>query len=299
MSTSMGGKGEADGVGGVRRGPRYRGCSDPQRLASLRLPLVLLRGHPFDRTMWYPQLARHHGGPRMIAPDLRGYADSGAGDLPPGAAVTQDVLAADVAALLDRLGVDEILSCGLSMGGQVAMAFHHRYPGRVRGLLLASTSARADAPDGRRSRWPTLPMAAASEPPRPNASSATGSARTLASCFPGCSPAQCGERPGLALVRARHDAHRTAPHRPAGLHRLPGAGERAGGRRRRRGRAPRRPRPSTSAPRFPTPSWSSSPSAGHLPDLEDPPMSATAIERQLALARRDRQQRAVDRLVIG
>ena len=40
------------------------------------LPLVLIHGHPFDRTMWHPQITAFAASRRVIAPDLRGYGES-------------------------------------------------------------------------------------------------------------------------------------------------------------------------------------------------------------------------------
>ncbi|RBQ16034.1 alpha/beta hydrolase [Spongiactinospora rosea] len=108
--------------------------------------LVLVHGHPFDRSMWRPQIGGFAGeGLRVIAPDLRGYGRStvsrGITPLP--------VFAADIAALMDHLGVPRALLAGLSMGGQIVMEFHRSYPGRVRGMVLADTTARAESPQGR------------------------------------------------------------------------------------------------------------------------------------------------------
>ena len=98
-------------------------------------PLLLVHGHPFDRTMWHPQLAL---GYRMIAPDLRGYGES---TVVPGKTAF-DVFAADLAALLDHLKVDRAVLVGLSMGGQIVLEFLRLYPDRVRALVLADTSPR-------------------------------------------------------------------------------------------------------------------------------------------------------------
>jgi 3-oxoadipate enol-lactonase len=38
--------------------------------------VVLVHGHPFDRTMWSRQLRSLDGAFRLIAPDLRGYGES-------------------------------------------------------------------------------------------------------------------------------------------------------------------------------------------------------------------------------
>jgi 3-oxoadipate enol-lactonase len=38
--------------------------------------VVLIHGHPFDRTLWAPQLAALRDDFRVIVPDLRGFGDS-------------------------------------------------------------------------------------------------------------------------------------------------------------------------------------------------------------------------------
>ena len=50
-----------------------------------------------------------------------------------------DQHADDLAALLDYLKIRRAVVAGLSMGAYVAFAFWRRYPGRVRGLILADT----------------------------------------------------------------------------------------------------------------------------------------------------------------
>ncbi|GAA0370318.1 alpha/beta hydrolase [Actinoallomurus spadix] len=112
-------------------------------------PLVLVHGHPFDRSMWAPQV-EHVGrtGRRVIASDLRGYGRS---TVVPGRTPLQ-VFAQDIADLLDRLGVDEIVLGGLSMGGQIVMEFHRLFPDRLRGLVLADTTPQAETEESRRAR---------------------------------------------------------------------------------------------------------------------------------------------------
>jgi pimeloyl-ACP methyl ester carboxylesterase len=68
-------------------------------------------------------------------------------------------MADDVAAVLDRLDLPQVVLGGLSMGGYVAMAFLRRHAGRVNALLLADTKAGADpepAKDKRRRIAATL-----------------------------------------------------------------------------------------------------------------------------------------------
>jgi len=112
-------------------------------------PLLLIHAHPFDRTMWRRQV--HHlaaAGWRVIAPDLRGYGES---PVVPGA-TPPEAFAHDVAALLARLVIEEVVVCGLSMGGQIALEFHRLFPERLMGLVLADTSPRADCEQARRRR---------------------------------------------------------------------------------------------------------------------------------------------------
>jgi pimeloyl-ACP methyl ester carboxylesterase len=114
--------------------------------------LLLVHGHPFDRTMWQPQMAAAAAaGWRVVAPDLRGY---GATDVTPGR-VTLDMFADDLAALLDVLGIRTVVAGGLSMGGQIVMALADRYPNRLRGLVLAATFPRIDSEEGRAFRLAT------------------------------------------------------------------------------------------------------------------------------------------------
>jgi pimeloyl-ACP methyl ester carboxylesterase len=98
--------------------------------------VVLVHGHPFDRSMWRPQLPLG-GRFRLVAPDLRGYGKSPA---TPGAVAMAD-LAGDVWALMDDVGIDEMAVVGLSMGGLVAMEMALAHPQRVWALGLVATTA--------------------------------------------------------------------------------------------------------------------------------------------------------------
>jgi pimeloyl-ACP methyl ester carboxylesterase len=111
--------------------------------------LVLVHGHPFNRSMWRPQVDRFSkAGYRVIAPDLRGYGES---TVVPGI-TTLTTFATDIAGLLDRLGIGRIVLGGLSMGGQIVMEFHRLFPDRTRALILADTFPRAETQAGKQAR---------------------------------------------------------------------------------------------------------------------------------------------------
>ncbi|MQY10107.1 2-succinyl-6-hydroxy-2,4-cyclohexadiene-1-carboxylate synthase [Streptomyces sp. RB5] len=115
-------------------------------------PLLLVHGHPFDRTMWAPQTSAFAArGYRVIAPDLRGFGDTTGAD---GATDFSD-FARDLAALLDFLGVEKAVVGGLSMGGQIVMDFCRLYPERLLGVVLADTFPGAETPRSRADRLAT------------------------------------------------------------------------------------------------------------------------------------------------
>jgi len=109
--------------------------------------VVLLHAFPLHAGLFdavRPALPDH----RLITPDLRGFAASPAGEDAPDLGAMAD----DVAAVLDRLGLDRAVVGGVSMGGYVTMELLRRHPDRVRGALLVDTKATADTPAARNGR---------------------------------------------------------------------------------------------------------------------------------------------------
>ena len=118
-------------------------------------PAVLfIHGYPMDRSIWTHQLAALDGW-TGIAPDLRGMGQSDAPDL----GYNMETYASDLAALLDLLGVDQVILVGHSMGGYIAFEFVRSWRDRVRGLVLVDTRAEPDTPEGRKSRDSTAATA--------------------------------------------------------------------------------------------------------------------------------------------
>jgi len=109
--------------------------------------LLFIHGYPLDRSIWREQIEALEGF-RCIAPDLRGMGQSDAPDL----GYSMSVYAADLDALLNALDVEEVVLCGVSMGGYVALEFLRRWRSRVRGLVLMDTRADEDSPEARRGR---------------------------------------------------------------------------------------------------------------------------------------------------
>lgn len=112
------------------------------------MALLMIHGYPLDRSLWRSQIEGLQGAARVIAPDLRGFGKSD--DAPE--MMSMEAYAADLKALLDSLGLQQVVVCGLSMGGYIALAFLARYPGAVKGLILANTRAGADSEQARQGR---------------------------------------------------------------------------------------------------------------------------------------------------
>ncbi len=119
------------------------------------VPLLLIHGFPHDHTLWRPQLDGLHDAARVIAPDLRGFGI--VEEVPH--VMTMDDHAADIKALLDRLGIAKAVIGGLSMGGYVALAFAANYPEALLGLVLSNTRAVADSEQAREGRYVTAQKA--------------------------------------------------------------------------------------------------------------------------------------------
>jgi pimeloyl-ACP methyl ester carboxylesterase len=108
--------------------------------------VVLIHGHPFDRTLWAPQLAALQSSFRVVAPDLRGFGHS---TVTPGQ-VTMREYATDIEELLDTLNVTRAAVVGLSMGGLIAMEMTTANPARYWALGLVATTAEPPSPqDGK------------------------------------------------------------------------------------------------------------------------------------------------------
>src|SRR5689334_16814496 len=112
------------------------------------VPVVLLHAFPLDAAMFDPLHAAGVPGVRLVTPDLGGFGGSAVPEAEPDLAV----LARDVVALLDELGLDRAVVGGVSMGGYVAQALLRVAPERVAGLVLVATRSTADGAEAKERR---------------------------------------------------------------------------------------------------------------------------------------------------
>ncbi len=104
-------------------------------------PMILLHGGLGSGEMFgpiLPALAGHH---QVIAVDLQGHGRTADIDRP----IDPRLMADDIAALIDHLGLDKPDVVGYSLGGGVAFHTAVRHPDKVGRLVMASAGIRRDA----------------------------------------------------------------------------------------------------------------------------------------------------------
>jgi pimeloyl-ACP methyl ester carboxylesterase len=122
--------------------------------------VLLVHGLGWDHSLWRFQVAPLAArGLRVIAPDLRGMGASAK----PAASWSLDDYVADLAALLDRLGVRRAVLAGFSLGGMIAAAFAIAHPSRTAALFMAAAPVVSTA-EGRAGTEAMLARAAALGP---------------------------------------------------------------------------------------------------------------------------------------
>jgi pimeloyl-ACP methyl ester carboxylesterase len=104
-------------------------------------PLVLLHGGLGSGEMFGPVLPSFTDHHQVILVDLQGHGRTADIDRP----IDVRLMADDVAALIEHLGLDDVDVVGYSMGGGVALQTAIRHPEKVRRLVAASANVRRDA----------------------------------------------------------------------------------------------------------------------------------------------------------
>lgn len=123
-------------VGGVTLSLRSDGPEDGPAL-------VFANSLGTDHRIWDPLLPHLPAGLRLIRHDKRGH---GLSDCPEDAWGMGDHVA-DLAGILDALGVKGAVVCGLSVGGMIAQGLAAERPDLVRALILCDTGAKIGAPE--------------------------------------------------------------------------------------------------------------------------------------------------------
>jgi len=98
--------------------------------------LLLLHGWPEFWATWEPMFDRLADRYRLIAPDFRGFGESGNPDTGRTDRAGPDVLAADIAALMDALGIARAGFVGHDVGAYAMQRLALDHPDKVAGLFF-------------------------------------------------------------------------------------------------------------------------------------------------------------------
>jgi pimeloyl-ACP methyl ester carboxylesterase len=104
-------------------------------------PMILLHGGLGSGEMFGPTLPTFAENHQVIAVDLQGHGRTADIDRP----IDVRLMADDIAALIDHLGLDKPDLVGYSLGGGVAFFIASKYPEKVGRLVMASANIRRDA----------------------------------------------------------------------------------------------------------------------------------------------------------
>jgi 3-oxoadipate enol-lactonase len=104
-------------------------------------PLVLLHPVGIDHNFWGPLIEQAASLHTVISVDLMGHGASPPAEPERGIGA----YAADVAALLDHLGLANVTMLGLSFGGMITQEFALAYPARITALMVGACGPRIPA----------------------------------------------------------------------------------------------------------------------------------------------------------
>ena len=93
--------------------------------------------------MWKPQMTAFETKYRVLRYDMRGHGGSSV----PSGPYTIAQLGTDFLGLLDQLGLDQVIFCGLSIGGVIGQWLAAEAPQRIEKLVLCNTAAKIGSPE--------------------------------------------------------------------------------------------------------------------------------------------------------
>ena len=115
-------------------------------------PIVLVHGFPLHRGIWRAQLDAFSANGRTIAFDLPGFGQAPTLRTPE----TLEGLTAVLDSSLHAIASPAAIVVGHSLGGYLALQQYADHPERVRALVLTSTRAAGDSPEGAAKRFATI-----------------------------------------------------------------------------------------------------------------------------------------------
>lgn len=124
----------------------------PSKIEQPEKTIIFLHGFPFNKNMWREQiqhLDEHFTG---IALDIRGHGHSTRGH----GFFSVDVFAKDLIQFIIHLNLKNVVLCGISMGGYIALRTYELMGNTLKGLILSDTHSFADTNAGKQKRFDSI-----------------------------------------------------------------------------------------------------------------------------------------------
>lgn len=117
-----------------------------------RATVVFIHGFPFNKNMWEAQLEDLPEDVVGVSIDVRGHGRSTVGQ----GYFSIDLFAQDLIDFVDQLALNQVILCGISMGGYIALRAREIAPNRFSGLVLVDTHPFADSDSNKVKRFETI-----------------------------------------------------------------------------------------------------------------------------------------------
>lgn len=114
--------------------------------------VIFLHGFPFNKNMWREQMQHLDENITGIALDIRGHGHSTRGH----GFFSVDVFAKDVIQFITHLNLNNVVLCGVSMGGYIALRAYELMGNTIKGLILSDTHSFADNNKGKQKRFDSI-----------------------------------------------------------------------------------------------------------------------------------------------
>jgi 3-oxoadipate enol-lactonase len=116
--------------------------------------IVFIHGFPFNKSMWETQLIALRDQFRVIAYDVRGHGNTSAN----ANEFSIPQFANDLLAFINQLKIENVIICGLSMGGYIALHAIELFPDKIQGLILCDTQCAGDTDEAREKRMKAIEL---------------------------------------------------------------------------------------------------------------------------------------------
>jgi len=111
--------------------------------------IVFIHGFPFNKNIWKQQMVALPEHIQGIAYDVRGHGKTSSGH----GYFSVDQFANDLLNLIKFLKLKNVILCGISMGGYIALRATESSPETVSGLILCDTNSMAEGNEGKLNRF--------------------------------------------------------------------------------------------------------------------------------------------------